>query len=106
MSAFVCAVQTAARGDIAGVVLCFGLVGMFGSFEVGYDGVRLPSAKTNVRLAYAENPVEVERVRFDITDDGFTRCDENGPFPARVAIRWRDLASSHDHLTSRLLGNA
>ena len=164
-------------------------VGMFGSFEVGYEGVPLPSAETNVRLApaafrqvmaapwidmlltpldtcglavldgenyrrvwnattdpvlralienyclfaprvtwmhcdffavrstvlfdcvavylaYAEGLVEVERVRFNITDDGFTRRDEKGPFSARVALRWRDLAVFHDHLTSRLLGDA
>ena len=165
------------------------LVGMFGSFEVGYNGVRVPSAETNVRLApdalrqvmaapwidtlltpldtcglavldgenyrrvwsattdpmlralienyclfaprvtwmhcdffavrstvlfdcvavylaYAEDLVEAERVRFDITGDGFTRREERGPFSARVALRWRDPAAFHDHLASRLLGDA
>ena len=163
------------------------LVGMFGSFDVGYDGAKIPSAETNVRLvpdafrqvmaapwldvlitpldtcglaildgenyrriwsattdsmmralvenyclfaprvtwmhcdffavrstvlfdcvavylAYAEGLVEIETVRFTITDDGFTRRDANGPYTARVALRWRNLAAFHDHLTSRLLG--
>lgn len=165
------------------------LVGMFGSFDVGYDGAPIPSAETNVRLvpdafrqvmaapwidvlitpldtcglaildgenyrrvwsatadpmmralienycvfaprvtwmncdffavrstvlfdcvavylAYAEDLTEIETVRFNITDDGFTRRDANGPYTARVALRWRNLAAFHDHLTSRLLGEA
>jgi len=165
------------------------LVGMFGSFDVGYDGAPIASAETNVRLvpdafrqvmaapwidvlltpldtcglaildgenyhriwsatadpmmralienyclfaprvtwmkcdyfavrstvlfdsvaiylAYSEDLVEVETVRFHITDDGFTRRDAHGPYTARVALRWRDLAAFYDHLTLRLLGEA
>ena len=57
-----------------------------------------------VYLAYAEDLVETETVRFRITDDGFTVRDETGPCVARVALRWRDLPAFHDHLTARLLG--
>jgi len=59
-----------------------------------------------VYLAYAEDLVKTELVRFRITDDGFTVRDEAGAFTARVAVSWRDLASFHDHLTARLLGSA
>ena len=58
-----------------------------------------------VYLAYAEDYVETETVRFKITDDGFTVRDETeGPHTARVALRWRDLPAFHTHLTKRLLG--
>lgn len=57
-----------------------------------------------VYLAYDENLVEIEPVRFDITDDGFTRRSETGACTARVALRWNDLAGFHAHLTARLLG--
>jgi inosine-uridine nucleoside N-ribohydrolase len=165
------------------------LVGMFGSFDIGYEGATLPSPETNVRLvpdafrqvmaapwidvlltpldtcgiaildgenyhrvwsatadpmmralienycifaprvtwmhchyfavrstvlfdcvaiylAYSEDLVEIETVRFTITDDGFTRRDPDGSCVARVALRWRNLAAFHDHLTTRLLGEA
>ena len=59
-----------------------------------------------VYLAYAEDLVGIETIRFDITDDGFTRRNENGSCSARVALRWRDLAAFHDHLTARLLAEA
>ena len=59
-----------------------------------------------VYLAYAEDLVETETVRFRITDDGFTVRDEAGPCVARVALRWRDLPAFHEHLTARLLGLA
>lgn len=177
----------AALARAPGIAARCRLVGMFGSFDVGYDGAKIPSAETNVRLvpdafrqvmaapwldvlitpldtcglaildgenyrriwsattdsmmralvenyclfaprvtwmhcdffavrstvlfdcvaiylAYAEGLVEIETVRFTITDDGFTRRDANGPYTARVALRWRNLAAFHDHLTSRLLG--
>jgi inosine-uridine nucleoside N-ribohydrolase len=58
-----------------------------------------------VYLAYSETFVEIETVRFNITDDGFTIRDEaSGSYTARVALRWRDLAGFHTHLTRRLLG--
>lgn len=56
-----------------------------------------------VYLAYAEDWVETETVRFAITDDGFTVREEVGPYTARVALRWRDLPAFHDDLTRRLL---
>ncbi|MEI8309435.1 MAG: nucleoside hydrolase [Verrucomicrobiota bacterium] len=57
-----------------------------------------------VYLAYSEEFVETETVRFRITDDGFTVRDEAGEFSARVALRWKNLPGFHDHLTDRLLG--
>lgn len=57
-----------------------------------------------VYLAYAEDYVETETVRFAITDDSFTVRDETSPFTARAALRWRDLPAFHTHLTRRLLG--
>ena len=57
-----------------------------------------------VHLAYAEDLVAIEPVRFRITDDGFTIRDETGPFRARVAVRWRNLPGFEAHLSHRLLG--
>ncbi len=57
-----------------------------------------------VYLAYTEDLLEIEPVRFDVTDDGFTRRNEKGAFSARVALRWRNLAAFHEHLTARLFG--
>lgn len=59
-----------------------------------------------VYLAYAEDFVKTEAVRFRITDDGFTVRDDAGEFTARIALEWRDLAAFHNHLTARLLGSA
>lgn len=56
-----------------------------------------------VYLAYAEDFVNTETVRFDITDDGFTVRDEAGPYAARVALSWKNLSAFHDHLAARLL---
>lgn len=56
-----------------------------------------------VYLAYAEDLVETETVQFEVTDDGFTRRSANGPFKARVALRWKNLAAFEDQLTNRLL---
>lgn len=58
-----------------------------------------------VWLAYAEDLVETETMRFRITDDGFTVRDEtSGPFTARVALRWKDLPAFNAHLTETLHG--
>ncbi len=38
-----------------------------------------------VYLAYSEAHVVTETIRFDVTDDGFTRRSASGPFKARVA---------------------
>lgn len=59
-----------------------------------------------VYLAYAEDWVETETVRFDITDDGFTTRDAAGRYAARMALRWRDLDAFHADLAARLLGGA
>jgi inosine-uridine nucleoside N-ribohydrolase len=56
-----------------------------------------------VYLAYAEDLVETEAIRFRITDDGFTVRDAAGPLRARVALRWKNLPAFEDHLVSRLL---
>jgi inosine-uridine nucleoside N-ribohydrolase len=55
-----------------------------------------------VYLAYSEDLVETETVQFDITGDGFTRRSAHGPFKARVALRWKNLAAFEDHLVERL----
>lgn len=56
-----------------------------------------------VWLAYSEELVEIETVKFRITDDGFTIPDEAGPLEARVALRWRDRAAFDEHLATRLM---
>ena len=60
-----------------------------------------------VYLAYSEEFVETETIRFDITDDGFTvRDDTSGEFTARVALRWKNLPAFHEHLCDRLLNRS
>ena len=54
-------------------------------------------------LAYDESLVGTERVRFDVTDDGFTSVDPAGAFEARAAVRWRDRDAFETHLTETLL---
>jgi inosine-uridine nucleoside N-ribohydrolase len=56
-----------------------------------------------VYLAYAEDLVETETVRFHVTDDGHTVRDEAGAYTARVALRWKNLEAFKDHLTATLL---
>ncbi len=57
-----------------------------------------------VYLAYAEDLVEIETVRFNVTDTGFTVRDETaGTYTARVALRWKDLGAFKTHLTATLL---
>lgn len=57
-----------------------------------------------VYLAYSEDLVETETVRYRITDDGCTVPDASGDCVARVALRWKNLDAFHDHLVERLLG--
>lgn len=59
-----------------------------------------------VYLAYSEKLVEVENVRFTLTDDGFTKRADDGPFQARAALKWRDRGAFEAHLASRVLGQA
>lgn len=54
-------------------------------------------------LAYSEELVETETIRFNVTDDGFTRRAADGPFTARVAIRWRNMDGFEAQLAGRLL---
>ena len=56
-----------------------------------------------VTLAGSEASVEVETVSFAVTDDGFTRRSPAGPFKARVALRWKNLAAYEDQLARQLL---
>ncbi|AGN01073.1 inosine/uridine-preferring nucleoside hydrolase [Salinarchaeum sp. Harcht-Bsk1] len=57
-----------------------------------------------VDLARTESFVEVERARFDVTDDGLTVPGEGGEFEARVALEWADLDGFEAYLTETLLG--
>jgi inosine-uridine nucleoside N-ribohydrolase len=57
-----------------------------------------------VYLAYSEDLVEVESVRFDVTDDGYTRRSPSGAFSARVALRWKNRDGFEAQLAGRLLG--
>jgi inosine-uridine nucleoside N-ribohydrolase len=57
-----------------------------------------------VYLAYSEDLVETETIPFEVIDDGFTRRSANGPFKARVAIRWRNRDGFEAQLAGRLLG--
>jgi inosine-uridine nucleoside N-ribohydrolase len=56
-----------------------------------------------VYLAYSEDLVDVETVAFDVTDEGFTRRSANGPFKARVALRWKNKDGFEGQLAGRLL---
>jgi inosine-uridine nucleoside N-ribohydrolase len=56
-----------------------------------------------VYLAYSEELVETETIRFQVTDDGFTRRSADGPFRARVAIRWKNRDGFEAQLAGRLL---
>jgi inosine-uridine nucleoside N-ribohydrolase len=56
-----------------------------------------------VYLAYSEDFVETETIRFRISDDGYTVRDDHGKFTARVALHWKNLPAFQDHLTTRLL---
>ena len=56
-----------------------------------------------VYLAYSEDLVDIETVRFDITDDGYTRRSPTGAFKARVALRWKNRDGFEAQLAGRLL---
>jgi inosine-uridine nucleoside N-ribohydrolase len=56
-----------------------------------------------VYLAYSEDLVETETIAFQVTDDGFTRRSADGPFRARVAIRWKNMDGFEAQLAGRLL---
>jgi inosine-uridine nucleoside N-ribohydrolase len=56
-----------------------------------------------VYLAYSEELAEIETVSFDVTSDGYTRRSPQGPFKARVALRWKNLDGFEAQLAGRLL---
>jgi inosine-uridine nucleoside N-ribohydrolase len=58
-----------------------------------------------VYLAYSEDLVETETIAFQITDDGYTRRAHDGPFTARVAIRWKNRDGFEAQLAGRLLSH-
>ncbi len=58
-----------------------------------------------VYLAYSEDLVETETLRFDISDDGYTRRSPTGAFKARVALRWRNRDGFEADLAGRLLAH-
>lgn len=57
-----------------------------------------------VFMAYSDKFINYETIQFSVTDDGFTRRAEDGPYSAKVAISWKDLDAFEKHLTQRLLG--
>ena len=59
-----------------------------------------------VHMAYDQQYLEFEEIRFSITDDGFTRRDPEGSFTAKVAIRWKDQEAFEKAMTERLLGRS
>lgn len=56
-----------------------------------------------VYLAFSEELLKMEEISLHVTDDGFTRIDENGP-RIRVATKWHDLPAFEDFLVKRLTG--
>ncbi len=56
-----------------------------------------------VYLAYSEDLVDVETLRFDVTDDGYTRKSPTGAYTARVALRWKNRDGFEAQLAGRLL---
>lgn len=57
-----------------------------------------------VYMAYGDDFIEYETIRFHITDEGHTIRDPHGPHEAEVAIRWTDQDGFENWLTRRLLG--
>jgi len=57
-----------------------------------------------VYMAYAEDLLAFDVFSFRVTDDGFTVRDADGPYTARIAMRWTDLPAFEKHLSRRLLG--
>jgi len=56
-----------------------------------------------IYLAYSEELVDIETVTFDVTSDGYTRRSPQGPFKARVALRWKNRDAFEAQLAGRLL---
>ncbi len=75
------------------------------------DGLELLTHSTStlfddvaVYMAYGDDFIEYETIRFHITDEGHTVRDPEGPHVADVAINWTDLDGFKAFLTGRLLG--
>lgn len=75
------------------------------------DGISLLTRSTStlfddvaVYLAYGDDFIAYETIRFHLTDEGHTVRDPEGPHEAEVAIRWTDLEGFKTFLTGRLLG--
>lgn len=58
-----------------------------------------------VYLAYSEDLVGVESIRFDVAADGLTYRSATGPFRARVALRWKNEDGFEAQLAGRLLAH-
>jgi inosine-uridine nucleoside N-ribohydrolase len=56
-----------------------------------------------VTLAHDESRFGIETLRFDVSDEGFTRISPTGAFTARVAMTWKDRQAWEHDLASRLL---
>lgn len=56
-----------------------------------------------VYLAYDEALVGIETLTFNVTDEGFTRIDDDGAFKARIATSWKDRTAFEQDLANRLL---
>ncbi|MEM9161297.1 MAG: nucleoside hydrolase [Verrucomicrobiota bacterium] len=57
-----------------------------------------------VHMASSSDFLKFEDLRFDVTDDGFTKLNPKGEYKARVAMEWTDLEGFEAYLTRRLLG--
>ena len=56
-----------------------------------------------VYLAFAQDFCKMERVNLRVTDDGFTRIDDQGK-PVKAAMEWKNLEGFRDLLADRLTG--
>lgn len=55
-----------------------------------------------IALAVEDRWVEIEKLRLEVTDDGFTRRSEQGA-AVRAAVRWKDRDAYHRWLVERLV---
>jgi len=56
-----------------------------------------------VYLSFSEKFLKVETLNIYVTDDGFTRIDDELGNPVKCATEWTDLEAFYDFLTERLL---
>lgn len=55
-----------------------------------------------VTMAFTERWLEMETLPLAVTEDGFTRIDEQNGVPVRCALRWEKYEDYLDHLVERL----